>query len=203
MNNTMGPFAAQQRRSMMSVVVIAFFAVGISAFLIQKGSEAASEIELLNNGPLAMRRAALMQELGEGAASSSQAAADTSGWKTYRNEQYGFEVKYPQDWEAFSNTLPGNYGYIDFSFRNKMYNGSYEWPGLRIQTIPFEESEIRGWGVHPAKIFSEETAKNDIVAIYFNLDDQKIYATCALYAHHDLLLVETCNKILSTFKFIK
>lgn len=25
---------------------------------------------------------------------------DTSNWKTYRNEQYGFEVRYPQDWNV-------------------------------------------------------------------------------------------------------
>jgi hypothetical protein len=24
---------------------------------------------------------------------------DTSGWKTYRNEQYGFEVRYPETWK--------------------------------------------------------------------------------------------------------
>jgi hypothetical protein len=30
-----------------------------------------------------------------------QEPIDTSNWKTYRNEKYGFEVKYPKDWEIF------------------------------------------------------------------------------------------------------
>jgi len=30
---------------------------------------------------------------------SSTSNTDTSGWKTYRNEQYGFEMRYPADWE--------------------------------------------------------------------------------------------------------
>lgn len=32
---------------------------------------------------------------------AASALTDVSTWKTYRNEQYGFEVKYPDDWYAF------------------------------------------------------------------------------------------------------
>lgn len=83
-----------QKRSMMSFIVIAFFAVGAAVFLIGKGSEAVNEIELLNTGPLTVRRTTLAQVLEGETTSSSIGVANTSNWKTYRNEKYGFEVKY-------------------------------------------------------------------------------------------------------------
>jgi hypothetical protein len=41
-------------------------------------------------------------------AATSTAEMDTSNWKTYRNEEYGFEFKYPEEWSfiAFNKGEP-------------------------------------------------------------------------------------------------
>ncbi len=43
----------------------------------------------------------------------------TVNWKTYRNEDYGFELKYPSDLEVTENTILSG---IDFESRVKMIN---------------------------------------------------------------------------------
>ncbi len=41
---------------------------------------------------------------------------DTSNWKTYRNEEYGFEVKYPGEWTNLPITKKGPGFAVDFAF---------------------------------------------------------------------------------------
>lgn len=47
-------------------------------------------------------------------------ADETIGWKTYRNEEYGFEVRYPENWFVYDNETPPCAGGIrGFVFINK------------------------------------------------------------------------------------
>src|SRR3989344_6169962 len=48
----------------------------------------------------------LFEDRGIGIYSDS---IDTSAWKTYRNEKYGFEIKYPANWFIWSNVYGPDY----------------------------------------------------------------------------------------------
>ena len=45
---------------------------------------------------------------------------DTSDWKTYANEKYGFEVKYPKEWKVKENA-PGS---IEFSLEKSFFQSA-------------------------------------------------------------------------------
>ena len=151
----------------------------------------------------------------------------TAEWKTYRNDEYGFEIKYPAEWlvredthalkegDLFSAIIIGETQRQDTEF----YDGAQIIIGMPIRT----EEDINSWvkNYYPIENingepnhFSEETIGNLVF--------QKVY-TCGLgcFTYYNLknndlvfrlltsaegpkkeIYQQTLQTILSTFKFL-
>ena len=57
---------------------------------------------------------------------------DTSEWKVYRNEEYGFEVKYPEDWYWEDYTEEFKHSMIGFYPNNSKREFDY-WGDIEVQ----------------------------------------------------------------------
>ncbi len=110
---------------------------------------------------------------------------DTSAWKTYRNEEYGFEMKIPEDW--ISNSVGYKDGDLDFSTSTPMGRFSI----MRIGTTTKE-----GWNEYkncncPRPSYISE--KNGVIFVNWVAQDLPNELT---------RLYDEISPILSTFKFI-
>lgn len=64
-------------------------------------------------------------------------AADTTNWKLYQNKQYGYELKYPANWEIGTtfNADPATFSAPSFSLPNCLENDSGVCPDFMIGNI--------------------------------------------------------------------
>jgi hypothetical protein len=124
----------------------------------------------------------------------------TKDWQTYRNEEYGFELKFPNDWPDFSvRRRDINYGsvLIEFGFPDKILAGpkkgeeriSYVW-GIEI----FTKDKYKDH-------YNSDGSKPDI----FKQNEDYIYSINVGQDWSESLSEQILgrSKVFSTFKFLK
>ncbi len=149
---------------------------------------------------------------------------DTSDWQTYRNEEFGFEMKYPEDWTAISPNKINNL--VNFGVRNgsgvavvsvvilgeKNIQEEINKQKLEMKTIDknalITESEVLINNIKTKQIkllyqplgsFPESLE----ISTYFNYGNNLYTIHLSAYKRTEQEAIDIYNSFLSTFKFIE
>ncbi len=141
---------------------------------------------------------------------------ETADWQTYKNEEYGFEIKYHPYWESAGiGLINENSNNIDLLvLNNKSYKkqDNNAFPVLSFNLLnSFDEIE-NGVGIlvenkkidnKSIGIYKEETYFGDKYTAVIGLQDDKFFMihVCQIENRNESL--EVFNQILSTFRFLE
>ena len=122
--------------------------------------------------------------------------SDTSSWKTYRNEQHGFEFRYPTDWSVEADTFKNIKGQvvISISSANSANIGISYCGAQSISKIPDKRCEFLSVGGGGIEI---DWGFNNTVVASFDVSTSAYFLTF----YKDFVKKEIIQQILSTFKF--
>src|SRR3989338_226935 len=133
---------------------------------------------------------------------------DISTWQTYRNEEFGFEVRYPEDWKIESS-FPGRLGPGQTEFRAGANPQIFAF-GSEGVDLTREEGEMNMY-VAPDGYFDCSNYTNlsgDDVKLFFERNSEKDeleFCRSDVYFRFSRITVsrEIFNQILSTFRFVE
>ncbi len=133
-----------------------------------------------------------------------------ANWNTYKNEEIGFEVSHPGDWNAeilpwITEKLKENEWHVIIEPKNRPV-GSMEWPSMWFSNYfdPMPGTEISDKEI---KFSVDKIPPIGHMVIKLTVNDKIIFSQCSLY-NHDLYgfseeeIISLCNKILSTFRLV-
>ncbi len=149
---------------------------------------------------------------------------ETADWKTYRNEEYGFEVKYPEDWKIITKTVRSTGTEIEF-YKNKdtkisirsgfRYSQNLgrnysleEWiteskEAIKKYQLNLKEEEIKIDNVQATKLSYRNTQDLTTYEIYTQKEGLMYEIIVLFNSSNENIYNQTFNQILSTFKFIE
>ena len=131
----------------------------------------------------------------ESGSALSNAQNDVPSCTVYDNQPFGFKLLLPCSWEVLENGE--DVDTIDFCFRDRKYDGSFEWPGLCFSDRrPVSDS---GLSTNFQNHFEMGDALENVSMAVFNKSGKLIYAYCALYIEQETLKI--CNQIMDSLVF--
>ncbi len=142
---------------------------------------------------------------------SPASSTDTSNWQTYRNEQYGFEVKYPSDYKLQLNKTDwfgkSIFGIEFWSDCGDCVDTSPFISGIYVKTSTLEEEE-KNLGPDIQKENVIVNGQNVVVLNYtYHGPDGGDQMSSAIIPHASYVYVlngdrDAVNQLLNSFKFI-